>query len=213
MKQKKQLLGIITALCLCMVFTSCNKDEKIAMKLSGKWTGYWGMYYSDDTGKEYDSDHSVVQFIPYDKYGTTGEGYQVDYYTDPESPYETVSYYFKWQVFDKDIYLTYPNNPSLSVTIKDYKLKKEHFYGHFPNSKTEFDLYAIDHVYKWSDYAQLNLYTGVAFLCWLSDLAAYDPYCYYDDYYHGYHWATRSIDDQKSDQTIKAIRIGNRFNE
>ena len=213
MKQKQQLLGIITMLCVCMLCTSCHKDEKIAMKLSGKWTGYWGMYYRDDTGKEYDSDHSVVQFIPHEKYDTKGYGYQVDYYTDPESPYETVSYYFEWQVLEKDIYLTYPNNPSLSVTIKDYKLKKDHFYGHFPNSTTEFDLRAIDKVYRWGDYARLNLYDGVAFLCWLSDLAAYDSYYYYDDYSHGYHWATRSVDDQDSEQAIKAIRIGNRFNE
>ena len=216
MKQKKQLLGIITTVCLCLVFTSCRKDEKIAMKLSGKWTGYWGMYYRDDTGKEYDSDHSVVQFIPNEKYDTQGTGYQVDYYTDPDSPYETISYYFTWNVLKKDIYITYPNNPGLSMQIKDYKLKKDHFYGHFPNSTTEFDLHAIEKVYKWSDYARLNLYDGVAFLCWLSDLADCVPYYYYDDYYHGYHWATRSIDGSDSEdnnQSIKAIQIGNRFAE
>ena len=73
MKKRNQIFGIIAMLCVGMLFTSCHKDEKIAMKLSGEWEGYWGMYYTDENGNQYDSYQSSVVFYPDEKYDTKGQ--------------------------------------------------------------------------------------------------------------------------------------------
>lgn len=219
MKTKSTIWVLAAALGLCMALESCHKDTKIAMKLSGKWQGEWGMYYRDNEGNEFDAYNSVVEFIPNEKYDTRGTGYQVDYYyTDRAYPngkpsqYDNISYYFEWEVINKTIYLRYPHAPKSE--IRDYKLKKEHFYGHFNNSATEFDLRAISKVYRWSDYANLNLYTayeGVSFLCWLDNITT--PYYYYNynSYRPGYYWAKTRDANGQEDPEKPAIQLGNRY--
>ncbi len=146
MKRKNGLLGILATLCLCMVFTSCHKDEKIAMKLSGEWEGYWGMYYEDRELGQFDSYKSSVVFYPDEKYDTKGKGYQIDWYSQTpnalgnKSPYEKMFYEFTWYVDKKIIYLTYPGHPELNSRIRNYELSKKHFTGYFNNSPTRFDL-------------------------------------------------------------------------
>lgn len=220
MKQKKQLLGIITALCLCMLCTSCHKDEKIAMKLSGEWEGYWGMYYRDAEGHEYDSERSSVVFYPDAKYDTKGQGYQIDWYKKENGGlYEKMFYEFTWFVEDKVIYLTYPGHPELNSRIRDYKLSKKSFSGYFNNSSAHFDLDAISKVYSWSDYAKLNMSTANTILAWTwtglviaSELSS-DNYYYY----------SREIDTDGDENSTRRgaqpvdkeynFTVGNRFNE
>ena len=221
MKRKNGLLGILATLCLCMVFTSCHKDEKIAMKLSGEWEGYWGMYYEDRELGQFDSYKSSVVFYPDEKYDTKGKGYQIDWYSQTpnalgnKSPYEKMFYEFTWYVDKKIIYLTYPGHPELNSRIRNYELSKKHFTGYFNNSPTRFDLDAIWKVYKWSDYAALNMETANTILCWTwaglviaSELSA-------DNYYY-YEAKTRVADgsaDNAAPVEQHAIRVGNRFAE
>ena len=65
------------------------------MVLSGEWEGYWGMYYTDTEGKQYDSYQSSVVFYPDEKYDTKGQGYQIDWYRREDgAPYEKTFYSF-----------------------------------------------------------------------------------------------------------------------
>ena len=223
MKKKNQLLSIFATLCLCMVFTSCNKDEKIAMKLSGEWEGYWGMYYEDPELGQFDSYKSSVVFYPDEKYDTKGKGYQFDWYNQQPnaqgntSPYEKMFYEFTWYVDKKVIYLEYPGHSELNARIRDYNLKKKHFTGYFNNSATRFDLDAIWKAYKWSDYAKLNTATVGTILCWtwvgLEVFAAVssDNYYYYEAKGRGFDASTNSNAD--STEKVPIIKIGNRFVE
>ncbi len=227
MKRKNGLLGILATLCLCMVFTSCHKDEKIAMKLSGEWEGYWGMYYEDRELGQFDSYKSSVVFYPDEKYDTKGKGYQIDWYSQTpnalgnKSPYEKMFYEFTWYVDKKIIYLTYPGHPELNSRIRNYELSKKHFTGYFNNSPTRFDLDAIWKVYKWSDYAALNMETAGTILCWTwtglviaSELTS-DSY-----YYYGTEYGAKTRDaDAAAESSVTpaekapAFKLGNRFAE
>ena len=73
MKQKKQLMGILATLCLCMVFASCTKDEKIANRLAGGWHGDWGMAYEAADHSIHYADYSEVEFHPADDFETYGK--------------------------------------------------------------------------------------------------------------------------------------------
>ena len=92
MKQKKQLMGILATLCLCMVFASCTKDEKLSNRLSGTWRGNWGMSYIDRDGIQHNSNNTVIEFHSDKIFETQGYGYQEDYYQD--GPFEKIGLYF-----------------------------------------------------------------------------------------------------------------------
>ena len=214
MKRSNQILGVIAMLCVGFLFTSCHKDEKIAMKLSGEWEGYWGMYYTDEEGNQYDSYQSSVVFYPDEKYDTKGQGYQIDWYNQADGgPYEKLFYSFTWYVDKKVIYLNYPGHPELNSRIRNYDLSKKHFTGYFNNSNTRFDLDAIWKVYKWSDYAALNMETAGTILAWTwtglvvaSEIAS-DSYYYYD-----YEARTRGENiDEMPKEKAPSIKLGNRF--
>lgn len=214
MKKTSTLSCIVAILGLCLLFTSCAKDEKIAMKLSGEWEGYWGMYYSDPELGEFDSYKSSVKFIPNEKYDTRGEGYQVDWYDKTPnaqgnvSPYERLSSYFTWEVINKTIYLTYPKHPNYNVRISDYELTKKHFTGRFNDSSTHFDLHNIWQLYKWSDYASLNTSYFLAWTWVGLDVASTIAY---DSYY----W-TRDAANEETPIPMEdghTIQMGNRFAE
>ena len=222
MKKRNQIFGIFAMLCVGMLFTSCHKDEKIAMKLSGEWEGYWGMYYTDENGKQYDSYQSSVVFYPDEKYDTKGQGYQIDWYRKEDGgPYEKMFYSFTWYVDKKIIYLNYVGHPELNARIRNYDLSKKHFTGYFNNSPTRFDLDAIWKVYKWSDYAALNMETAGTILCWTwtglviaSELTS-DSY-----YYYGTEYGAKTRDaDAAAESSVTpaekapAFKIGNRFSE
>ncbi len=217
MKQKKQLLGIITTVCLCLVFTSCHKDEKIAMKLSGEWEGYWGMYYRDAEGNRFDSYKSSVVFYPDAKYDTKGTGYQIDWYRQEDGgQYEKMFYEFSWRVDDKVIHLYYPGYAELNVSIRNYDLSKQHFTGYFNNSPTRFDLNAIWKVYKWSDYASLNMETAGNILAWTWTGLVIASELSSDSYYYSRELGTD--DDQQGINVLPmdkehSFTLGNRFAE
>ena len=178
MKQKKQLMGILATLCLCMVFASCTKDEKIANRLAGGWHGDWGMAYEAADHSIHYADYSEVEFHPADDFETYGKGYQMDYYHD--GLYKKISYYFEWEVKNKKIYLYYPGYPEYEACIRDYELKKEHFYGYFGfrENSAKFDMEKVWKYYKWTDYLKRYTEAAITVLYWTTEIL-YDEYSYY----------------------------------
>ena len=193
MNKKNGLLSIIAIMCLCMVCTSCSKDEKLSNRLSGTWRGSWGMSYVDREGIQHNSDYTVIEFHSDKIFETQGYGYQEDYYQD--GPFEKIGLYFNWSIDGQDITIEYPGYPKYNCLIRncDYAMEKKHFTGYI--GSTYFDLDKVERGYKWYDY--LGFYTATvvagttAVLLWAWDSAT--P-VYYDDYY-GYGYAkTRSTD-------------------
>lgn len=223
MKKLTTTLTVLAALCLTLA--SCSKDDtKIAMKLSGEWEGYWGMYYSDPAHPEqgeWDSYMSTVVFgpDPHVEYATFGRGYQIDWYDDKPneqgyvSPYERMTYCFDWEVHDGKIYLKYPNEPNFNVTIRDYDLTKKHFTGYFNNSKKRFDLRAVDKYYSWWDYARLNTERAI-YWTWVGveviGVLTYDNYYYANTRADG---TPVNASDSTATEGRMPVRIGNRFAE
>ncbi|MBO7569855.1 MAG: hypothetical protein J6T11_05850 [Bacteroidaceae bacterium] len=193
MNKNNGLLSIIAIMCLCMVCTSCSKDEKLSNRLSGTWRGSWGMSYVDREGIQHNSDYTVIEFHSDKIFETQGYGYQEDYYQD--GPFEKIGLYFNWSIDGQDITIEYPGYPKYNCLIRncDYAMEKKHFTGYI--GSTYFDLDKVERGYKWYDY--LGFYTATvvagttAVLLWAWDSAT--P-VYYDDYY-GYGYAkTRSTD-------------------
>lgn len=225
MKRTTTFSALLTMLVLSMTLASCSKDDtKIAMKLSGEWEGYWGMYYSvpeHPEWGEWDSYMSTVVFgpDPHVEYATFGRGYQIDWYDKTPnaqgivSPYERMTYYFDWEVHNGNIYLKYPDEPSFNVVIyaPNYDLKKKHFRGSFNNSNTYFDLYAVDKYYDWWDYARLNTERAI-YWTWVGTEAI--AVLTYGNYYYANTRADGTpaeVSDSTATETRQPIRIGNRF--
>ena len=215
MKKATTFSAMLAMLALCLAFTSCSKDEKIANRLAGGWEGDWGMSYIDRHNVQHDSYHSVVEFYPADKFETYGYGYQEDYYD--EGPYSKLGFYFNWSVDKKRITLTYPGHEEYSFSISkyDYTLKKDHFTGWIGD--TYFDLDKVWKYYKWYDYAARYAATGVAILYWVGETSYYyDSYGYANTRQNGAtadSTATVPYDSigKPMPDDMRPIRIFNRF--
>jgi hypothetical protein len=191
MKRKNGLLGILATLCLCMVFTSCSKDEKLSNRLSGTWEGKWGMSYIDRDGIQHNSDYTVIEFHSDKIFETQGYGYQEDYYKD--GPFEKIGLYFNWSIDHQTISINYPGYPGHSYRIRDYVMEKKRFTGYIGD--TYFNLRNLEKDYKWYDYAGFYTATTIAgttaVLLWAWESTT--P-IYYDDYYYYGYAKTRSAD-------------------
>lgn len=207
MKKGLTLSSIIAMLTVCLMCTSCSKDEKLANRLSGKWQGEWGMSYVDKDGVQYNSAYSVVEFHSDGMFETQGYGYQEDYYH--EGPFTRLGFYFEWRIDHKTIYITYPGYPEYNCVIRDYEMKKKHFTGYIGN--TPFDLNNLEKDYKWYNYAARYVATGTAILLWMAD----DTYYYYDDYYYGTRSTSAGMLDEigKPAGDMMPLRIFNRYAE
>ena len=213
MKKTSTLFAIASMLCLCMAFTSCSKDKKLANRLSGGWEGDWGMSYVDRNGKKYYSHHTVIEFYPNEKFDTEGHGFQEDYYDD--APLTKIGFYFTWSIDKQKIFITYPGHSEYNRFIRDYSLKKDHFTGYIGD--THFDLDKVWKYYKWYDYAALYATQTLAVLCWIGDECYY-----YNDYYRyaptrGGEPETITMPDgttiQPLSEDLCPVRIYNRFAE
>ena len=150
-------------------FVSCERDPDVdgAMVLSGEWTGDLGMYYSDGF-YEYDAEYSDIRFIPDYNYATHGTGEEVDYFNRYYCPIRYQSFYFEWEIRNGAIYLYFPYNRQLDVTIYDYYLTTSYFSGRMGDSSTTFRLRKLVDYYDW----------------YLYDRSSYYGYGYWDSYYY-----------------------------
>ena len=155
------LLGLAT-------LTSCDEDREEARILSGEWTGNFGMYYYDAlTDITHWASYTDIRFIPNGSYSRRGTGEEIDYFSWP-CPVRYQSFYFRWEIRNGVIYLDYPYNADLNVSIYDYRLDYDYFSGYFGDSNEYFRLVKLSGYYDW------NLY----------DNRTWYGYGYYDPYYY-----------------------------
>ena len=189
---KTMLMGCIAA----MMMTACDSDSSRSEVLFGEWEGNWGMYYEYEyRGRVYifNSYMSDVVFYPDHRYATWGDGYQVDWYS--EGPYSRISMYFKWEVRNAIIYLTYPGYPEYNADIYDYYLDDYRFRGRFSHSSDMFNMRRLS-FYDWAPYY------GYDYYYW-----TYDPWVW--DGYNGYYYS-RATDSNAKESEGRIIKIGNR---
>ena len=150
-------VALIAALGSLWLISCEDEDSTQAMVLSGQWTGNFGMYYDYEyRGRVYsfDADYTDIVFYPDYDYATHGWGKQVDYYYD--GPYSYLYYRFDWRVDQGIIYLRYPYDSALNVTISDYKMNNDRFSGWFEGgAPSRFSLYKIVDYYDWTPYVEI----------------------------------------------------------
>jgi hypothetical protein len=193
------LMSVLTVVMSLTLFASCDDDLYQARVLSGEWSGDFGMYYemrNPKTGQWYSFDayETNLVFYPYDEYSASGTGRQVDYYRD--GPYTYQYYEFEWDVRNGVIYLHYPYDPELNVSIRDYRMNNRSFSGWIGNVR--FELYKLRDFY-WNDYYGSGGY-GYGW---------YDGWYWNDGYYYS---KTRGAEQVEAvDVESLEIRRGNRF--
>jgi len=171
-----------------LTFTSCEDDVEEARVLSGEWQGDLGMYFSDGY-YEYDADYTDIRFEPHSQYHSSGWGEEIDYFYR-NCPIRYQSFYFEWRIDFGVLYLHYPYNPELDVSIRDYRLTYNFFTGWIGDYK--FRLNKLVGYYDW------NLYNPTS----------YYGYQYYDDYYDPYYYGkTRAGEANDSVQAPAAPRV------
>lgn len=197
---KKFFITLSAAVIALTSFTSCDSDEVRGMELSGEWQGHFGMYYEIECRQHgidrYYADQTYIKFLPSENTYSAGTGYQIDYYYNPDSPYDEVYHYFRWQVNYGQIRLTYRDECEWNTTIRDYDLSNSYFSGYFDYSNNTFKLAKLSS-FRWNDYDSY----------WMNGYYEHDRYGW------GWHAGTRSGNDQDSICTEKPriLRQGNAF--
>lgn len=194
MKKFYQFLGAILMAATSFFFTSCDEDVYRSMDLSGSWRGDFGMYYVDGRGDVWDSYDTDIVFYPDYDYATKGYGKQVDWYE--HGPYSKLYYRFYWEIDHGVIYLTYPHDPELNTSIRDYRLNNSYFTGRCMGASSAFRLEKISDYYDWSYYHNYN----------------YGYYYDNDWYWDSDYYMTRSSDEDADLEKV-IVKRGNRFSE
>lgn len=152
---KKFFVAFSVAAAALVSFTSCDPDESRGMDLSGEWKGNFGMYYEVTCRihgvDRFYADQTYIKFLPYENTYAAGTGYQVDYYYNPDSPYDEVYHYFRWQIDYGQIRLYYRDEAEWDTTIRDYSLSHNYFSGYFDYSDSAFKLAKLSD-FHWSYY-------------------------------------------------------------
>lgn len=129
-----------------------GSDRSRAYTISGQWRGDFGMFYSAQdpyTGqwRQFDADYSHIVFYS-DYYGArSGTGKQVDYYRF--GPYEYQYHAFYWEVRGGVLYIDYPHDRNLNVSIYDYSLTSYNFRGRINGSNFVFNLSKLSNWNRW----------------------------------------------------------------
>lgn len=197
-------LILVTVLTAGFSLTSCDEDVIQADALNGEWRGYFGMYYVDRFGFEWDSDYSIVEFHQ-NGFSRSGWGQEYDYYR--RGPYEYQYYRFNWTIRDGVIYLSYPADHNLDTQIYEYEMSNYYFSGYFGSGYSHFSLEKYSN-FNWSGYSGDYCY-------YYPGGFSYGGY-YYDDYY--YYSKTRSAAVNDSTPSLEnanslIMKRGNRFND
>ena len=170
----KRLFGcLFAAVAAVSGLTSCDEDEKIAMKLQGEWHGdfyacYTCKYKQEVELRKFYAEDTYMHFVPNHMFGSTrGTGYEVDIYPD-NSPISYTKYEFDWQIDDGVITFTYFDAPEMNIVVENFRLTYDHFQGYFGANKSTIDLRKLDS-FDFSEYVNpyelraddyVNYYTG-----------------------------------------------------
>lgn len=147
-------LFLLLSVLLATSLVSCDDDVTKSVKLSGEWEGDFGMCYDatnpyTSISRRFYASYTYLYFQPHHDYSTYGTGKQIDFYN--EGPYSKQYYYFRWEVEDGHIILTYPSNRNLNIVIDSYRLTNSRFTGYINGER--FDLDKLSDFYAWDDYS------------------------------------------------------------
>lgn len=160
--------SMILAAC---TFTSCDDDNRLAMKLNGEWYGDFGMYYSAvdrrtgitvtwDCMDTYMNFNSTIMYSSYgyckqvDEYPYRTRGWYLDargnrcIYNEP-CPFERIYHNVKWDINDRNITFHYKGESEWNTLIYDYKLSNYYFSGYFSETGAPFNLESISYGNEW----------------------------------------------------------------
>ncbi len=145
--------------------TSCDEDADIADTLYGTWKGYMDVGSQWD-GQYYEATTSEITFNTDGRYTDHGDGYWIDRYS--RAPWDYVANHIQWQVRNGTIRVYFEEEGSY-VTIRDYSLDNDYFYGTLVSG----DSYADFRLVKTASPSRWNYY-------WYGTDSWYDSW---DDYY------------------------------
>lgn len=203
-KIQNWVLTLVAFVTMGLTFTSCDDDIVQARYLSGEWRGYFGMYYVDRFGYEWDSEYTIIEFYR-DPGSSHGWGRQYDKYSHAPISYEY--HKFNWRIDDGIVYLTYPGDHQLDTWIRDYEMDTRVgiFTGYFENSKDRFHLVKYAD-FEWRDYDRYGDY-GYNYIGGFT----YGGYTYDDYYIFNSKAMNGSIPEADSSNII--VKHGNRYAE
>ena len=131
--------------------TSCDKDEMKAANLDGTWEGDFFMELKHN-GIIYHAASTMIRFDhkPFESYGV---GYQIDYFSKG-CPFPTTFHEFDWSIDNGVITMVYPTEPSLNITITNYRMSSTSFHGVIEKGgvQTAFSLEKVESP-EWGEYS------------------------------------------------------------
>lgn len=137
---KKILLCAIAALAALCTFTSCEKEEEVALNIAGTWETSAALFPRTYKGETLKTTKTILCLYPERKGLTVGEGVAVEYYDNAELP--VAYFHLKWETWTRKsgevgIQVKYSENGDTFSTI-EYELKGNSFSGHLFSSETTF---------------------------------------------------------------------------
>ncbi len=145
--------------------TSCDDDNRLAIKLNGEWYGDFGMYFTGvdrRTGitvtwecmDTYMNFNSTIMYSSYgyckqvDEYPFRTTGWYLDSYGNKRvwneaCPYKYVYHYVKWNIHNGLINFHYRGESEWDTSIYDYSLSNHYFSGYFSDTGAPFRLESV----------------------------------------------------------------------
>ncbi len=136
MKKFSILLMMVAVAIMSFTLVSC-KDEEVANKLDGSWSGTTGLGYEED-GRYYQAQYTIIEFDQDALMSKSGTGFWVDVYGE-DAPFEWFASEMTWDVHDdgKTIYIYTKQAGVGTYTITDFTVSEHHFRGSiYINSET-----------------------------------------------------------------------------
>lgn len=131
---KKFLLYAVTAIAMVASFTSCDKEEDIALSMSGVWETTDVLFPRTYKGQPMNPVKTVIVFEHGDNRATVGSGYAVEYFNNQELP--VAYYHIRWETWTRTstgevgIEIDYYETSDIFKTIEpDYDLRDSEFFG------------------------------------------------------------------------------------
>lgn len=151
MKKFTSLLTMALIALMSFSLTSCDDDADIADTLDGTWKGYMdiGLRWEN---RYYTSTRSEITFNTDGYYTNHGTGYWIDNY-EGNAPWKYVANHIEWRV-DNSVIRVHFIEENTYVTIRDYSLNDDYFYGTLVSgdSSADFKLVKTSSPNRWNYY-------------------------------------------------------------
>ena len=130
---KNYFLAAVVALATLLSFTSCDKEEEIALTMSGTWETTSVLFPRTYKGQAMNPVKTIFQFDHDHDGATVGYGVAVEYFSNPDFP--AAYYHFRWSTWtrqsgDVGIEVKYQETTDVfSVMEPDYDLRDSEWFG------------------------------------------------------------------------------------